>query len=282
MKHVAVMINPRKPDAQKALKDVIGLVKKTGMTAMEAVYPDDPETIADADMLIVMGGDGTILQAARHVSRMETPILGVNMGRLGFLTEIGLSDIKDALARIKEGAYDLDRRMMLKTVIEEDGKPPVLCDHALNDAVLTHADIARIIHIETIANDKLVGVYPADGMLVSTPTGSTAYSLSAGGPVIDPVLRCLLLTPVCAHTLSARPIVLSAGDRIQMRVVKGNERCLLTVDGQKTYPVEPGARVCVCVGSRDAVFIRFEKRNFFSLMQRKLSERLTFDGGNAE
>jgi NAD+ kinase len=280
MKHVAVMINPQKQDAQNALKDVLTMVRKAGMTAVEAVYPEDPEVIRDADMLIVMGGDGTLLQAARHVARMETPILGINMGRLGFLTEIGLGEIKEALGRIKEGDYHLDRRMMLKTVIEESGKPPVLCEHALNDVVLTHADISRIIHIEAAANDQVVGVYPADGMLVSTPTGSTAYSLSAGGPVIDPVLRCLLLTPVCAHTLTARPIVLSAEDRIQMQVTKGNERCLLTVDGQRTYQVEPSARVCVSVAGHDAVFIRFGKRNFFDLMQRKLSERLTFDGGN--
>jgi NAD+ kinase len=282
MKHMAVTINPEKRDAKKALRDVVCWVKKAGMTVTEAVLPDDTDSLTDAEMLIVLGGDGTLLQAARHLAHTEIPILGVNLGRLGFLTEIGIEDVKEALNKVAAGAYDLERRMMLKTVIEEPGCAPVWCENALNDVVLTHADIARIIHIEAMANDELVGTYPADGMLVSTPTGSTAYSLSAGGPVIDPELRCLLLTPVCAHTLSARPIVLSANDRIQMRVTKGNERCLLTVDGQRTYPVTAGALVCVCVADRDAVFIRFEKRNFFELMQRKLSERLTFDGGNVE
>lgn len=282
MKHVGVMSNPHKKDAQKVQRDVIRLIKKAGMAAAEIACEGDGAALSDLELMVVLGGDGTLLQAARYVSRYQIPLLGVNMGRLGFLTEIGIQDMEHAIARISAGEYHLDERMMLKTVIEEKGSAPVLCESALNDVVLTHADIARIIHIEAVANDQLVGVYPADGMLVSTPTGSTAYSLSAGGPVIDPMLRCLLLTPVCAHTLTARPIVLSAEDRIRMRVTKGNERCVLTVDGQLTYEVSPKAQVYVCVAAHNATFIRFEQRNFFSLMQRKLSERLTFDGGKVE
>jgi NAD+ kinase len=189
------------------------------------------ELASQAQLLIVLGGDGTLLSVARAIGERPVPVLGVNLGTLGFLTEITLDELVAALDRVLRGEFGEERRMRLD-VRARRGDEELGRFLALNDAVLTKADLARMIDLETSANGAAVTTYHADGLIVATPTGSTAYSLSAGGPILLPELEAFVLTPICPHTLTQRPIVLPAGARIEIRV-RTRDEVQLTVDGQE-------------------------------------------------
>lgn len=223
------------------------------------------------DIAVSLGGDGTLLNVARHMAPCSIPILGINMGHLGFLTEIELSDLYSDLEGLKGKDYFIDTRMMLEAEVLRDGKSlkKLL---ALNDVVVTKGPFARLIRLKTYANDAYIDTYPADGLIISTPTGSTAYSLSAGGPIINPNMELLLLTPICPHTLQSRSIVLSKDDIIKVKVMADHPEVMLTVDGQQGFELLPGDEIYIKRSSYLTKLIRLKQRSFYDLMRKKLAE----------
>lgn len=249
------------------LPEVYGVINTGKVVETESFY-------SLSDIILVLGGDGTLLRAARQACKYGLPVLGINMGRLGFLTEIEVSDIDLALDSILAGDYYIEQRMMLKAELVRQGGG--VCQLiALNDIAIAKASFARIIHLKVFINDDFVGYYPADGILVSSPTGSTAYSLSAGGPIINPAMECLLLTPICPHALNARAIVTDSKDKIRIVVADKSRDVLLTVDGQEGVPVHKGDNIIITKAEVVTRLIRIRKRSFFNLLKDKMAERLS-------
>lgn len=224
------------------------------------------------DMLVTLGGDGTLLRGARLVAPFGAPVFGVNLGHLGFLTSVAATELAEAIARFYDGAYWIDERLTFDiTVIRADGRAGESF-LALNDAVIHKGGLARIVRLAVeIEPDGLeIGTYSADGIIISTPTGSTAYSLSAGGPIVVPTVDCILATPICPHSLVVRPIVLPVTASIAVRAVGPVEGLILTVDGQDGAQLQGGDRVVIRRGPHTVRLIRFSDENFFSTMRQKL------------
>ena len=237
---------------------------------------------AGVDALAVLGGDGTLLRAMPHAVGAGIPLFGVNLGRVGFLTEVetGLDDQADALERamraLAAGDYFVEERMLLSVSIAGGGEAAEQAERiALNDAVIARDATGGVLALDAYLDDTLIDHYVADGLVVSTPTGSTAYSLSAGGPIVAPDVACMVLSPICPHSLHARPTVFSAQGvlRIHIRDLPGAQAALLTTDGQAPALLAPGADVSVrrCDHNK-ARFIRLRDRSFFTLLRTKLTE----------
>ncbi len=224
-----------------------------------------------AQCMIVFGGDGTLLRTARKVARSGTPIIGVNLGHLGFLTEIDVPEALPALEKLLHDEYYIEERMMLEASVYREGR---MVEHlaGLNDAVIAKGAFARLILLETYVNDDYVNTYPSDGLIVASPTGSTAYSLSAGGPLVTPELDLLLLTPICSHNLWSRPMIFAPDSIIKVVILSSQGEVMLTVDGQHGFSLNKNDQVVVKRASAKAKFIRLEGRNFFELLRKKLTE----------
>lgn len=198
----------------------------------------EPAQLArEADLVVVLGGDGTLLGVARLIGERETPILGINLGGLGFLTEITADEARTALGRVLAGDYEVDRRLMLEAAVNRDEGGGAEHFRALNDIVIVKRSLGRMLDLHVTADHKPFCSYRADGLIVATPTGSTAYALSAGGPIVFPNLRVIVLAPICPHTLSNRPVVLPDSFEIEMRVKADDHGAVLTCDGQETAHV---------------------------------------------
>jgi NAD+ kinase len=226
-----------------------------------------------SDIVLVLGGDGTILQTAREAAVYGIPLLGINLGRLGFLAEAEMSDCDFILDTLASGSYQMEKRMMLETELYRDGRI-INRFIALNDVAVAKSSFARIIHLKASVNGELVNHYAADGLLVSSPTGSTAYSLSAGGPVIYPGMECLLMTPICPHTLNSRPIVTNADSRIEIEVIDRNREIQLTIDGQQAVNIMYGDKIVIFKSELETQLIRLTGYGFFNLLRSKLSARI--------
>jgi len=227
----------------------------------------------EIDLIIVFGGDGTVLRALDSYVSCDIPMLGVNLGRMGFLLETQPEDIADALDRLKAGKYRIERRMMLRIEGECGGKK--ILAYATNEVSISRGLSQRMIALDAYVGDMLVDHYIADGLVLSSPTGSTAYSLSAGGPIIAPEVHCFLLNPICPHTLTARPIVLSSKERVRLKINMKEMRdgIQLSVDGQAISGMRNMEEITVIRSPHDALLIRFEEeRNYFSLLKDKLSQ----------
>ncbi len=200
---------------------------------------------AEADLAIVVGGDGTLLQAGRSLVRHEVPLLGINLGRLGFLADVSPEDLDTELDAILAGDYTQEARSLVHATVWRDGQA-VSESCAVNDVVVHKWDIARMIELEVRIDDRLLNTQRSDGLIVSTPTGSTAYALSGGGPLLEPDLRAILLVPICPHSLSNRPIVLGEGAHIEIRLHGGGyTQAQVTWDGQVNFALVPGDRIRV-------------------------------------
>lgn len=233
-----------------------------------------PDEARRLDFVIVLGGDGTLLRAARLLAPMGTPILGVNFGHLGFLTELEPREMEAAIPLFLEGRGTLDERAMLEAIITLEGgaKRSVL---ALNEVAFHKSSYARLVNLEALVDDRPLAAYSGDGLIVATPTGSTAYSLSAGGPIVDPSLSLLLLTPVCPHTLHSRPVVI--GPEVAVRVAFRGQSCLardclMTADGQEAYSLDPGSETVVRRAPFKARLLRRPDWSFFEVLRKKLPE----------
>lgn len=234
------------------------------------------------DLLLALGGDGTLLAGARMVARMDIPVLGVNLGHLGFLASLAEDELEEGLTQLLDGDFTLDRRFTLEaTVISGDGQET---DRflALNDMVVHKGGAARITRLDlfigTDGEEDEIGSFSGDGVIVATPTGSTAYSLSADGPIIDPSMECIVVTPICPHTLAVRPLVVPAGDRITIRALKRYETLFLTVDGQVGRELSADDTVVVQRGEAQIQLIRFPGQTFFSTLRRKLNWAVRSEG----
>jgi NAD+ kinase len=221
------------------------------------------------DLMVVLGGDGTLLSAARAIGRREIPLFPVNMGGLGFLTAITLDELYPELQRAFRGEHRIAKRRLLTVEVVRDGQVTASYD-ALNDAVLTKAALARMIDLDTHVDDQFVCVYKADGLIISTPTGSTAYSLSAGGPIIFPSVPAICLTPICPHMLTNRPVLVPETSVIRIISHGNDESVFLTIDGQVGQPLAEGDGV-VCRSSHYSLnLIRPPRMMFFDVLRQKL------------
>jgi NAD+ kinase len=226
------------------------------------------------DLVIAMGGDGTLLRASRDLFGTGIPLLGINLGNLGFLTSAGARDVASSLDRILAGAYSLERRFtLLATVFGADGESRTVF-RALNDIVVHKAGAARVARLELgvgpAGHEEEVGSFSADGVIVATPTGSTAYNLSAGGPIVVPRMECLTVTPICPFTLAVRPLVVSSSDAVAIRALEVDPSLVLTVDGQDGRHLEDGEWVRVERGGAPLHLVQFPERSFFSTLRKKL------------
>ncbi len=228
------------------------------------------ELMRKTDLIIVLGGDGSILSAARSCSLWGVPILGINLGRLGYMSELETDEL-DQLSKLFTGEYTVQRRAMLDVSIKRaNGTVQGRCV-ALNDAVVTGA-VVKMVEIELWEADEIVTSYLADGLIVATPTGSTAYSLSAGGPVIDPRADCLCVTPVCPHSLTAKPMIFTGSARLGIKNVHDRDKkILLTVDGKMTYDLYRGDMVQIERSSAETKLIRFASKGFYHTLRQKMN-----------
>ena len=221
------------------------------------------------DFVVVLGGDGTLLSAARHVAPAGIPILGINLGGLGFLTEVKQEEISSALTEIDAGRCEVSLRSMVHCQVQRKGRCVASYD-ALNDIVVNQRDVARITEFEVRVNGTFVATYKADGLIVATPTGSTAYSLAAGGPILAPDVPGFVITPVASHALTNRPLVVQDTAVIELRVVVTREQGYLTIDGQQGLPLEDGD-VVLCKKSEFQVkLFKLPGRTFFQVLRTKL------------
>ncbi|MGE5560102.1 MAG: NAD(+)/NADH kinase [Chloroflexota bacterium] len=225
---------------------------------------------AGADAVIVLGGDGTLLNVATRVAPHGLPILGINLGHLGFLTEIELSDLYGALPKVLAGRYWIESRMMIEARVTRQGKTRRFI--ALNEVVVSKGPFARMIEVDTYIGSSLVATYPADGLIVSTPTGSTAYALSAGGPIISPDVDCLTVVPVCPHTLAARAVVVAQDKVLRLAVRGGNDDTMLSIDGQTGYRLRPSDDITVRRADVTTKLIRLEGWCFYDVLRCKLAD----------
>jgi len=221
------------------------------------------------DAIVVIGGDGTLLAVARDIGASRTPILGVNMGSLGFLTEVPLDEMRSALDAVIAGRHRIARRNRLQIEIRR-GRRVIARHHALNDVVIAKSALARILDINVEMDGRFTTIFRADGLIVATPTGSTAYSLSAGGPIVDPSVDAILLCPICPHTLTNRPIVAPGASRVGVGLVRNHGEVYITIDGQVGSPFAPGDYLRIRKSPHPVRLIHFPERDYFDVLRRKL------------
>ena len=263
------------------LSEVLGTLHRLAPTLdLELSYEESLLSVAGdgaakidsqrVDAMLTLGGDGTLLRAARLVDERAVPILGVNLGRLGFLTCCPASQLEEALRRLASGDYVVEARMTLDARVADAAGGVRQRWRALNDVVLHKGGFARVVAVRVEADGEIVGHFSADGVVVATPTGSTAYNLSAGGPVIVPTLQTILLTPVSAHTLALRPLVLPATSVVTIRGSDGPDELLVTVDGQVGCTFSGGDTLVIERSTAPVPIVRFPETSFFSTMREKL------------
>lgn len=276
-----VGIVPRKghPAAIDATRDVASwLVARGCRVEIEDAIEGDfagplvpgPDLAAFAELVVVLGGDGTLIHAARVIGRRSTPIFGVNLGSLGFMTDFPVDELFGNLAAVLEGRYEVDERMKLEVRLHRGDGPPLVDDQVLNDVVISKGALARIADLEARIDGRAVTLYKADGVIVATPTGSTAYSLAASGPIVYPTMEAIILTPICPHTLAQRPVVVPPEGTIEIQLTSDNGEVFLTLDGQAGLPMQRGDRVEIRRSRTPSRLVRNPSRDYFSILRQKL------------
>jgi NAD+ kinase len=279
IKRVGLIVHTDKPDALRFTREAVQWLQTHGLqpslepeiaqALQMPQYLGEETELCDSDLLIALGGDGTILRASHLAAARGIPILGVHLGRFGFIAQIRPHELQTAMARVLAGDYSVERRLMVRAVAYREGRQ--ICEAlALNDVVVTKGAVARMITLQTFVNETFLATYAADGVVVSTPTGSTAYSLSAGGAIVDPACEVLLLTPICAHTLSARPLVLPADKQVKVVVTADDGDFHLQADGGETVQLRSGDTVYVARAPQRTHLIVFDPDEFYT----KLRDRL--------
>ena len=222
------------------------------------------------DMALSLGGDGTLLGVCRRVYEKNVPVCGVNIGTFGFLVDIELTELESKLEKILRGDYHLEERMVISGFVQSEEKEECFLGHAINDVVVTKGGAARMLQLGLTVNGFHVMDYKADGLIVSTATGSTAYSLSAGGPLVNPKIKALLMTPICPHTFNARPIVMDENDEIRIDVAAFHQDIIVTFDGQESFHIRPGDAVFVRRAPFPAKIVKFDDKNYYQTIRTKL------------
>jgi len=278
MRTVGVVVKRGQVRALELARELVGwlttrnltaLVEDGDGTSLGGVAATKDDIIGRADVIVVLGGDGTLLSVARLMQRRAVPILGVNLGGLGFLTAITTDELFPMMERLVAGDVQVDARMTL-TVALRRGDAVVTERQVLNEAVITKGAQARIIDLETTVDGDEVCVYKADGLIVATPTGSTAYSLSAGGPIVHPAVGVITLSPICPHTLTNRPMVLPDSAVVRVSVRSLDEDVVLTHDGQESLQLHSGDVVEIRKGPHTVPLVRSRTRSYFAMLRSKL------------
>ncbi len=285
IKRIGVVVKPHQPEALETLCKLTEWLTARGIAlvggpaldreriehetgCVVAVVPDE-ELPQQVELILVLGGDGTMIATARMLGDCEVPVIGVNYGGLGYLAEFRIEELFTALESILAGDYKLEKRVMLAVELRR-GDDLVTKNRVLNDVVMNKSALARIIEIETYLNDQFVNSFRADGLIVSTPTGSTAYNLSAGGPIIFPTMNAVVITPICPFTLSNRPIVVPDDSLIEVRLMTEKEDVALTLDGQVGFPIQACDRVVIRKSKTTFNLVQPKNRNYFDLLRDKL------------
>jgi NAD+ kinase len=275
---IGVAIKPGDSRALAAVRDLAKWLAERGVSAcfepdaaaaIGAIGVPRAEMVQRADLLVVLGGDGTLLAVARALEERVVPILGINLGSLGFLVEVSVGEMTSAVARALAGEMTIEARMRLAVRLVREGRE-LRSWLALNDAVVTKGASGRIVDLEAHADGQLVTTYHADGLIVSTPTGSTAYSLSAGGPILLPGVPSVVLTPICPHALTQRPLVLPDSAEIEVIVYPRGGEVQLAIDGQEGAPLQEGDRVVVRRSEHPALLLVPPQRSRFEVLRSKL------------
>jgi NAD+ kinase len=279
MKAIGILTKPKFPEVKTTLTNLSSwLLQREKSVLLDAVTAaligeqrvfQKTDIAAQADLLIVLGGDGTMLSAARLAEERGIPILGVNMGGLGFLTEVRLDHLYPSLERVFADDFVLDERLMLRAHIHRQGET-VARATALNDVVVSKGTLARMIEIKISLQQQFVTNLRGDGIIVSTPTGSTAYSLSAGGPIMNPSVQSLMLTPICPHTLTHRPLMVPSSVEIEVMLTSKDEGAMATLDGQVGVALTQGDTVVLKASEHRTRLIRFPESSYYDVLREKL------------
>ena len=274
IRSVGIVVKPGHEDALSTAAEIHKWLASRGIASAGEpvsagdIRADNPITL-DADLIVVLGGDGTMISTARLVGNRDVLVLGVNYGSLGYLTDFRIEEVFPALESIAAGNFEIDRREMLD-VEHHRGGQAIAKGRVLNDVVINKSAVARIIRIDTRLNGLFVNTFRADGLIVATPTGSTAYNLSAGGPIIFPSMNAIVLTPICPFTLTNRPIVVPDNAEIEMVLDNENEGVVLSLDGQTGYTMEAQDRVLIRKSSTTFNLVQPANRNYFDVLRDKL------------
>lgn len=281
VRRVGLFGNPAKSEIPPALEIIREICEARGveLVASDDLAPCLPpgtrhcpnsELVDAADVVIAMGGDGTMLRAARVLGLSGVPLLGVNMGSLGYLTDVPLSELGDAVENLLDGNFHIDTRSRVYASIWRDGQR-VANTNAFNDLVVNMGPLPRALHMEILLDGDSLGIFLGDGIIVSTPTGSTAYNLSAGGPICHSAVPCLLVAPICPHSLGMRPLITSDNTNIELILHETGEGAVLTADGQKTHTLANGDRLSFRQANDEVKLIKFAHSTFYRVMRHKLN-----------
>lgn len=285
MKHFFVITNPSKDEDLKTTKQIEKILTDAGCECIvqvrsgsgekEWTYTDASGIPKQTECILVLGGDGTLIEAARDTIELDIPLLGINLGSLGFLTGVEKTGISQALMLLRKDKYELESRMMLSGQIYRDG----ICtesSHALNDIVITRSGSLQIVYFDLYVNGQFLKGYHADGVIVSTPTGSTGYNMSAGGPIVEPGAKLIVVTPICPHTLNTRSVVFSPEDEIVIQMTAGKKdaplRAEVDFDGGHFMPLREGDRIVITKSEKTTDIIRLSDVSFLEALHKKMSE----------
>jgi len=285
IKRIGVVVKPHQPDVLENLCRLTEWLNKRGIqlvgqaeiaheqikqeTGCAVEIVKDEQFAQSVDLILVLGGDGTMIAAARMIGNSEVPVIGVNYGGLGYLAEFPIDELFSALEAILSGQYKVQKREMLAVELWR-GDELITRNRVLNDVVVNKSALARIIEIEAYLDSQFVNLFRADGLIVATPTGSTAYNLSAGGPVIYPSMNAVVITPICPFTLSNRPIVVPYGSTIEVRLMTDKEEVALTLDGQVGFPLQVNDRIVIGKSNTTFNLVQPPNRNYFDVLRDKL------------
>jgi NAD+ kinase len=273
IRKVLLVINSLKTDVGSVARSIDDFVRSRGgeTVAVDFAGPVDPAALEGVDLAVSLGGDGTLLACARMVAERGVPILAVNMGDFGFITEVSRSELFDAWEKFLSGRIGTSERLMFSATVRRDDVE-IASFTGLNDAVISTLGISRMIRLKVFLSDTAVGRYRADGVIVATPTGSTAYSMAAGGPIVYPEMEAFILTPICPFTLSNRPTVVPASEILRIEVEDPQKTDVaLTVDGQESLTLAPRDCVLIRRAAKKALIVRSDKRSFYEVMRTKLN-----------
>jgi len=277
--NLGIIANMNRPDAAEVIRKIAywaerTKVKLTLSDQIKGLYDGEYSYVAGdklpetCDVIVSLGGDGTMLATARAVGRSGVPILGINLGSLGFLTQLTPSVLDETLTAILENRYKIERRMVAEVELEDGSELDNKC--ALNDVVVDRGSVTRIINLDLYANDHFIGSYVADGLIVSTPTGSTAYSLAVGGPILNPLMKAFIVSPISAFALTTRPIVFSGEDELRIMVRSKHSEPILTLDGQVAQSLHQESSIIIRRADYNINFIVFRKNSFYDVLRDKL------------
>jgi len=271
MKRLLILGNKEKDHVREAVQEIEPWLRRRAEITVDLGMECEVKA-GQFDFAVVFGGDGSVLRAARMLAEHQVPIIGINVGKFGFLTETTSEQAREALSDVLDGRFSVAERMMLRCDLLRGGQP-VESSFGLNDVVVSRTALSRLMTIDFFVNEELVTTYRADGLIISTPVGSTAHSMAAGGPIVSPELDAFIVSPICPHTLSNRPLVLPAGVRLQAEVKGFSEPPSLTIDGQVNWALHEGCRAAVHRANESARLIQTGRWTYFETLRNKLDWR---------